>query len=235
MTSMTNPDLESRRGHASFPTKRLALIVFLSLTLSASFSACGAGGRGVLTFFFDGVPQEDTISKDGSAADTFANLRERREAERKARMDSITAANRLQMHQPYADKDCSACHTMPDRKKSGGNLSFSFSSTGKTSFLKMPVESLCISCHEDKSVTYAEEQEMTIHSPVEEGECLTCHEPHRSRYENLLKTSTARELCLGCHDESIPEGEDDHPELEDSDDCTDCHNPHMSDGEFLLN
>jgi len=232
---MAQPDSDN---HDTLPRRtigRLALIVAFSMALSASFSACGAGGHKALSFLFDGVPERDTLSADSASADTFASLRERREAERQSRLDSIAAENQVEMHKPYADKDCAACHTMPDRRKSGGNLSFSFGSDGKTSFLRMPVATLCINCHEDKSATYAEEHDMTIHSPVEDGECTTCHLPHRSRFAHLLKTKTARELCLTCHDESIPEGEDDHPELEDSDDCTDCHNPHMSEDEQLLN
>ncbi len=228
------PISDNRNNQALFPAKRLALIIVLSMTLSASFSACGAGGRNVLTFLFDGAPEEDTTA-DGVGSDTITDLRAFRAEKRQARMDSVTAANQMQMHQPYADKKCSACHTMPDRGESRRNLSFNFGSNGETSFMKMPVETLCITCHEDKSAMYAEEQGMSIHSPVEEGECLTCHQPHRSRFAHLLNTETARELCLGCHDESIPEGEDDHPELEEDDDCTECHNPHMSEDEFLMN
>ncbi len=232
---MSKNELRNTVDTGGFALRRVALIVFLSMALSASFGGCGGGGRSVLTFLFDGVPNRDSLAADSMVEDSFGNLRAMRESERKARIDSIKAANQMQMHSPYADKDCSACHTMPDRRASGGNLSFNFSSTGETSFMKMPVEELCISCHEDKSAEYAEEQGMMIHSPVEDGECTTCHHPHRSRYPHLLLTATARELCLDCHDESIPEGEEDHPELEDSDDCTDCHNPHMSEDEFLLN
>ena len=75
---------------------------------------------------------------------------------------------------------------------------------------------------------------MTIHSPVEDGECLECHDPHLSRNRHLLRAERVRTLCFGCHDEEIAAGEGDHPDLDDDEECTDCHNPHMAEDEHLL-
>jgi len=212
----------------------IVIAVLLAILLSAMLGSCSAN-RKTLSFFFDGVPVETDSTADTLVGEQNPAIDTTMAKLRKARADSIAAANRYILHSPYADGKCNSCHNMESRGKTGNSIpSLSPNPASGTGWLVTPVEELCIICHEDMSVDYAEENELSIHFPVAEGMCITCHNPHRSRYEHLLNTNSARELCLQCHDESIPAGEDEHPELEDDDDCTLCHNPHLSVDEYFL-
>ncbi|MFQ5608175.1 MAG: cytochrome c3 family protein [Candidatus Zixiibacteriota bacterium] len=225
------PAVNGRGGLAGFFALALAGVLMYAIMLGST--GCGGpGGRRTLKFFFDGVPEPDSLSDtlNGAADPQAARL-----LRQQARTDSLNALIGIQAHPPYADRDCSACHRMTDRRGGSGSMSFTpRDEGGSSSWLSFPVEELCFECHSDMTEEYAEENGLNIHDPVASGECVTCHNPHRSPYKALLLKERARELCLDCHDESIPEGEDDHPELEDSDDCTDCHNPHISEDDFLL-
>lgn len=75
---------------------------------------------------------------------------------------------------------CSSCHTVH-----GGDDRLVASSDG--------VNSLCTQCHASKSGPFVFE-----HAAVEEG-CGTCHEPHGTVANNLLKQNEPF-LCLQCHE-----------------------------------
>ena len=207
-------------------------IISVVVCLALAQGCGGPNSRKVLRFFFDGVPEADTTTTLQSAVE---DVRKQRELQRQASIDSLRKLNEFQTHPPYAARECSSCHNMPNKRERVNTMSFTPGEQGEvSSWLALPLESLCFKCHSDKSEQYAEDNGLMIHDPVAAGECVTCHHPHRSRNKSLLLAETARELCLECHDESIPEGEGDHPELEDTDDCTDCHNPHLSEDEYLL-
>ena len=72
------------------------------------------------------------------------------------------------------------------------------------------------------------------HSPVADGDCLDCHNPHRSGQASLL-VAVMPGVCLDCHD------------VEDDDflakhlgqsgtglDCRKCHDPHVAEGDGLM-
>jgi len=218
----------------------IILLSVAAIVINGLMASCGGTkSKKVLSFFFDGVPteQDSTLTDSvGNKAALEAFLRS--EERRKEKLDSVQAGLQAEMHSPYAEGECSSCHNMPDKGgTSSGNSSMPSLSTGQASgsgWLVMPVEELCIECHTDKTEEFAEENDMEIHGPVATGECTTCHHPHRSKYKHLLLAEPVRKLCFQCHEENIPEGFGDHPELEDTDDCIDCHNPHMSTEEFFL-
>lgn len=54
------------------------------------------------------------------------------------------------------------------------------------------INQLCYGCHADKRGPFIHE-----HPPVEEN-CLTCHDPHGSRHDNLLSERVVT-LCQNCH------------------------------------
>ena len=91
----------------------------------------------------------------------------------------------------------------------------------------MKLPELCYQCHDDFSKDYK-----SLHYPVEEGDCTTCHNPHQSKNSSLLIKPTG-ELCEDCHDLNQLLTGDVHEGI-DKDQCMDCHNPHGSNDEFLL-
>ena len=93
--------------------------------------------------------------------------------------------------------------------------------------LSRQVPKLCFRCHEDESKTYP-----YVHGPVAVGQCLFCHNPHKSMHAHLLNQD-ATELCALCHARRGLRSIEDH--LEPSNiQCLECHNSHASTARFLL-
>ncbi|UCE49790.1 MAG: hypothetical protein JSW47_06490 [Phycisphaerales bacterium] len=117
-------------------------------------------------------------------------------------------------HEPW--KDCASCHDVQRQAES----------PSQTYFLA-PVPELCYNCHTDHR-----DATSSVHGPVAVGDCLFCHDPHKSRIEHLLKQPVPK-LCYLCHDMndigSIPA----HP-IEEASKCTDCHDAHASFARTLL-
>ena len=73
------------------------------------------------------------------------------------------------------------------------------------------------------------------HAPVAKGRCVRCHQPHVSRYKNLLVEDTP-ELCFSCHKEvkqAVKTATIVHPPFRKGA-CLRCHDPHTSRGKGLL-
>jgi predicted CXXCH cytochrome family protein len=112
---------------------------------------------------------------------------------------------RGELHQPLTLGKCSSCH-------GGGE---------ERSVVVENVEKRCRMCHPFEQVLQA--RGATIHEPVSDGECLTCHDPHMSNERALLRQPEA-DTCGECHDVASPGGGRGlHSPVET---CTDCHNPH---------
>ena len=84
-------------------------------------------------------------------------------------------------------------------------------------------EELCFACHEDSRDLMLEE---SVHTPVADGECTSCHDPHQSEFQFTLK-GEARDLCFECHDSEEFEGNTVHGPVMTGD-CNACHDPHAS-------
>lgn len=95
----------------------------------------------------------------------------------------------------------------------------------KTFELLNTVPDLCSTCHDEYG------KMKTVHSPVEDGECMECHDPHSTAEDNLLKKPQG-EVCADCH-ETVASSKVVHGPVSDGD-CTSCHNPHETDTEALL-
>ena len=156
-----------------------------------------------LTFFFDGVPP---LGQEGLEAEPLdVNLPE---------LAQTGQAPVWYVHE--ARKDCHNCHSKRVQR--------SFSSQPR---LIAPIPKLCYNCHADfaTSAPY-------VHGPVAVGQCLFCHNPHKSQIKYLLREPEP-DLCYECHDINTIELIAAHlPER--LSDCTDCHNPHASTNEALL-
>ncbi len=179
--------------------------VFLLLSLSLLDQCSPYAGKGLLTFFFDGVPIADsteTVSKELVSELVDSS-------------DQVMAASLLQSplifnHYPYEERDCASCH---DQNSLGNMIE--------------PQPGLCYTCHEDLTTRFK-----YLHGPVASGYCTSCHDPHMSEAEKLLRF-TGQLLCLHCHTaESVFKNEM-HQDL-DGMECTDCHNPHGGEDKYIF-
>ena len=156
----------------------------------------------ILTYFFDGVPP--LHPEDAVTASGEAGL-DKGEGDR----DIVWVTHAVR-------KDCTLCH-----------VQMKASLWAVPSFSK-PVPELCYTCHAE----YKNIRRAFVHGPVAVGQCLFCHDPHRSRYAGLLKDDIPR-LCYKCHQEkdmaSIPK----HSAAM-TPRCTQCHEPHAGDERYLI-
>jgi predicted CXXCH cytochrome family protein len=156
-----------------------------------------------LTFFFDGVPPLGQERLEAEPLDV--NLPE------------LAQAGQTPVWYVHeARKDCHNCHSKRVQR--------SFSSQPR---LIAPIPKLCYNCHTDfaTSAPY-------VHGPVAVGQCLFCHNPHKSQIKYLLREPEP-DLCYECHDINTIELIAAHLPKQLSD-CTDCHDPHTSTNEALL-
>lgn len=157
----------------------------------------------MMTFFFDGVPPlPGEVNEPGPADVTAAD----------AAGDAPAAG--WHVHKPLSD--CTDCHG--SRQRQG------FSRQVR---LVANVPELCHRCHQE----YAN-LEGWVHGPVAIGECLLCHEPHKSRNEFLL-VRPAPELCYVCHEVQAIHEIEGHAQ-DSYARCNDCHEGHAGATKTLL-
>lgn len=121
-------------------------------------------------------------------------------------------------HAPFEDGDCSLCHEKKDPKSPGKII--------------MPVNDLCLSCHEEFSPVLGKPH---VHKPTKKS-CINCHNAHNAPEKKLLHAPVPK-LCASCHDEmmgDIATAKVKHLAVERDQKCMNCHNPHSSNYERLL-
>ncbi|MFQ5899970.1 MAG: cytochrome c3 family protein [Thermodesulfobacteriota bacterium] len=121
---------------------------------------------------------------------------------------------RVNLHKPFADNNCSACHL-----------------TDSIEVLKDGI-SLCMKCHEDtREGFYKTYSHLTAGKKT--NACNNCHNPHASDRKGLLRDREDR-VCYQCHADTrqyVAESKFTHPNLEN---CSDCHTPHGSNNALFL-
>ncbi len=167
------------------------------LILFLLLTSCDEGKRHqVLTFFFDGVPPV------GGAASTTKS------SDPNSKATGAPAVETWSVHEPV--KDCTQCHGRQPRR--------GFSSKVQ---LVAEVPQLCQKCHSKFTAL-----EGWVHGPVAAGDCLLCHNPHRTRTESLLKKPIP-ELCYQCHETRAIHLIAKHDQPSHTH-CIDCHEGHAS-------
>ena len=113
---------------------------------------------------------------------------------------------------------CTNCHTVMTNV------------TPKFQLAKVTEQDTCFQCHKNKRA----EIWRTSHMPIREGKmtCSTCHNPHGSFSEALLKEATVNDNCYKCHAEKRGPFLWEHPPVREN--CLNCHDPHGSINDFLL-
>ena len=179
---------------------------FLLLAAITLLSQCSPyAGKSMLTFFFDGVPAADSTEVTGKELEVASA-----DSANQALDASAVEGSLAFIHYPYEERECSSCH---DQNSLGTMIE--------------PQPGLCYMCHEDLGTQYK-----TLHGPVAGGYCTSCHDPHSSENEKLLRF-TGQQLCFHCHmPESVLKNEM-HQDL-DGMECTDCHNPHGGEDKYIF-
>lgn len=84
---------------------------------------------------------------------------------------------------------------------------------------------LCLTCHDGLTEVMKKKH---IHTPLAEGNCVGCHNPHAADHGKLLAEDEGA-ICLSCHaDLVVPDARSSH-EVVVSGECVTCHDPHASD------
>ena len=118
------------------------------------------------------------------------------------------------LHEPL--KNCVTCHDKQPEQASPD-----------TPDLVASVPQLCYGCHKDYVSL-----DGWVHGPVAAGDCLFCHEQHKTDNKSLLRKPVP-ELCYQCHEAKTLQLDANHSD-ESYVHCNDCHDGHTSPGRMLL-
>lgn len=93
---------------------------------------------------------------------------------------------------PEIKKQCITCHSSNEPSRNSATLN-------------KPLSGLCLDCHPDRKPGLEHTVDVipsmsVVTLPLTEGKmtCVTCHDPHKNRYGNMLRIKP-KELCLRCH------------------------------------
>jgi DmsE family decaheme c-type cytochrome len=88
----------------------------------------------------------------------------------------------------------------------------------------------CGQCHLERRAQLMR----SSHMPLREGKmtCTSCHDPHGTVTDKLLKGNSVNDNCYTCHAEKRGPFLWEHPPVMES--CSNCHDPHGSNHEKLL-
>jgi DmsE family decaheme c-type cytochrome len=89
---------------------------------------------------------------------------------------------------------------------------------------------ICLGCHVDMKEKL---KAPFVHTPVKQGNCAGCHNPHASSHDKMLSAGLDK-ICSTCHGNMIPENAQSVHKVVASGDCTKCHDPHASKNKFNL-
>jgi len=114
---------------------------------------------------------------------------------------------------------CETCH----RKEEGK----SHPEQKKSIVLIQNMPKLCYGCHDQSKF-----KGKMVHAPFGSGMCTSCHDPHQSNTNKILKEPLP-EVCYTCHDKKNFTKKKVHSVINVVG-CTTCHSPHASDFPNLL-
>ncbi|WP_321366753.1 cytochrome c3 family protein [uncultured Desulfuromusa sp.] len=89
---------------------------------------------------------------------------------------------------------------------------------------------LCLTCHETFSKTMKLKY---IHTPLAEGDCTGCHNPHAADHGKLLAEDTSQ-ICFSCHTDLVPATAQSAHTAVSNGECVTCHDPHASNNKMNL-
>jgi DmsE family decaheme c-type cytochrome len=121
---------------------------------------------------------------------------------------------------PHETRDvaCTSCHTiMADHSP-------------RAQLAKPSEIETCGTCHLQRRA----QQMRSSHMPLREGKmtCTSCHNPHGSISQALLKENSTNDTCFNCHAEKRGPFLHEHAPVVEN--CANCHDPHGSNHERML-
>ncbi len=172
------------------------------------FLSCGTtSSHKTLTFFFDGVPQQEKSRPLVLTQGPKLELLQRSVDSNITTMKEVKAAV---VHKVYQDKACDKCHAIEHSYR-----------------LIQRQPDLCYQCHAPFEQKY-----QRLHGPVAAGFCNACHEAHKSDYKALLKMPI-RQVCQHCHEPGDVEKNVAHQKINTTG-CLTCHDAHGGNSAHLL-
>jgi DmsE family decaheme c-type cytochrome len=117
------------------------------------------------------------------------------------------------------DVACTNCHKVMEE------------TSAKSQLAKVNEIETCGQCHVQKK---AQAMGRSSHMPLREGKmtCTSCHNPHGTVTQTLLKENGVNETCYTCHTEKRGPFLHTHPPVQEN--CLNCHEPHGSNHEKML-
>jgi DmsE family decaheme c-type cytochrome len=100
----------------------------------------------------------------------------------------------------------------------------------KHQLIKSTESETCFQCHKDIRAKLANNS----HMPLASGAmtCSSCHNPHGSATDKLLREASVNETCYKCHADKRGPFLWEHEPVRDS--CLNCHDAHGSTNEYML-
>jgi len=95
-------------------------------------------------------------------------------------------------------------------------------------FLTRDDAAICLICHEG-----VPDENPVVHGAVAGMACLWCHDPHQSRFENLLRRP-APELCQQCHVQELMGAPAKSAHVSEQTNCLECHYGHGGQADYFL-
>ncbi len=116
------------------------------------------------------------------------------------------------------DVACTSCHTLMTNASERAQLK------------KATVTETCAQCHPQRAAQLAR----FSHMPFREGklDCASCHNPHGSPTEKLLKGNSVNDVCYSCHAEKRGPFLHEHAPVVEN--CSNCHEAHGTNNEKML-
>lgn len=180
---------------------------YLAVVLLCAVFGCSQAARDRVTHFFFEIPGENGPSTDAGAREPLSG------SSSPDFTTTVTFSDRENVfasrHRPVVERQCRSCHDADDRMQVNTDL-------------------MMASCKECHTRFFGKD---VGHPPVADGDCMSCHTPHRSEQPSLLILPVF-ETCLECHDEPEDLSEPAHSGA-GAEACVKCHDPHFGQGMLL--
>ena len=194
---------------------RVPVLVFAAAMLLLAGAGATSGGRAQT------APAAAAASQPAGAAKAHPEIPDTEAATCLTCHDDVNKAKVV--HAPVEGGMCTGCHEF-----SGQGDDTKVALVG--GFKADAVGELCTTCHDGVA---ADLKAAVAHAPVQGGECLTCHDPHKSEHKGLLKAAQG-ELCTTCHDGVGDELKKAVVHAPAASRCSTCHSPHGGKNARLL-